>query len=151
MELILDKGNISGETMTLNQKRVITGIVLGGMVMGGIFLYLVPPGKESVYPPCTFHSLTGLYCAGCGSTRALHHLLHGRIIKAISNNILTVFLLIPLAWFGVHHLRYMITGVRRHAPDLKMKYAWILIGLIILYTILRNLPYYPFTLLAPLE
>jgi hypothetical protein len=149
MEFILNKKKTDGESMTLNQKRVITGIVFLGMAVGGAFLYFVPPGKGSIYPPCTFHALTGLNCAGCGSTRALHHLLHGRIALALANNILVVFLLIPLAWYAIKHLRYMITGNRRRAPELKMKYAWILIGAIILYTILRNIPYYPFTLLAP--
>lgn len=27
--------------------------------------------------PCAFHSLTGLYCPGCGGTRAVRELLYG--------------------------------------------------------------------------
>ena len=137
--------------MTLNQKRVITGIVFLGLVVGGVFLYYVPPGKGSIYPPCTFHIITGLYCAGCGSTRAFHHLLHGRIAQAIWSNVLVAFLLIPLSWYAINHLRYMITGNKRRTRKLKMRYTWILIGIIVLFTILRNIPYYPFTLLAPLD
>lgn len=135
--------------MTLNQKRIITAIVIAGMILSGVILYYVPPGKGTIYPRCTFHATTGLYCAGCGSTRALHHLLHGKIALAISNNILMVSLLFPIAWYGLLHLRYMITGNKRRTPELKMRYIWILIGIIILFTILRNMPYYPFKLLAP--
>ncbi|MCM1178021.1 MAG: DUF2752 domain-containing protein [Clostridium sp.] len=34
--------------------------------------------------------LTGLYCPGCGSQRAVHHLLNGRILQAVRYNVLLV-------------------------------------------------------------
>ena len=40
---------------------------------------------------------TGLYCPGCGSTRALYALLHGRPGEALAMNPL---LLVVLAWFA---------------------------------------------------
>ena len=33
--------------------------------------------------PCMFHLLTGLYCPGCGGTRAVWFLLHGKIGTSI--------------------------------------------------------------------
>ena len=35
-----------------------------------------PNAADSVYPGCMFNALTGLYCPGCGTTRALHALAH---------------------------------------------------------------------------
>lgn len=32
--------------------------------------------------PCFFHAITGLYCPGCGGTRAILFLLHGHFIKS---------------------------------------------------------------------
>ena len=32
--------------------------------------------------PCLFHLITGLYCPGCGGTRAARYLLHGQIMKS---------------------------------------------------------------------
>lgn len=33
--------------------------------------------------PCVFQRLTGLYCPGCGGTRAARYLLHGEIAKSL--------------------------------------------------------------------
>ena len=35
------------------------------------------------YPPCAFHMLTGLYCPGCGGTRAVRALMHGRLLLSL--------------------------------------------------------------------
>lgn len=44
------------------------------------------PGEFRLFPPCPFLWLTGFYCPGCGSLRALHQLLHGNFAAAISFN-----------------------------------------------------------------
>lgn len=37
-------------------------------------------------PKCPVKLLTGLYCPGCGSQRALHSVLHGQFSQAIMYN-----------------------------------------------------------------
>jgi len=71
------------------------------------FLYAVDPNRHAVYPQCLFYNLTGLYCAGCGATRACHALLHGRVVEALHDNALFVgvlpfvlFLAGTLFWVG---------------------------------------------------
>src|SRR5258708_5652874 len=54
------------------------------------FLYAVDPNRHSVYPQCLLYKATGIYCAGCGATRALHALLHGRVVEALHDNALFV-------------------------------------------------------------
>ena len=55
------------------------------------------------YVPCLFHTLTGLYCPGCGGTRAAEALLRGDIISSILLHPLVPFLAICvpslLAWY----------------------------------------------------
>lgn len=53
---------------------------------GGWVLYTFPPATSGFYPQCPFKFLTGLDCPGCGTTRALHHLLHGRVSEAFFLN-----------------------------------------------------------------
>ncbi len=48
------------------------------------------PEKCSVFPQCPFKLLTGFDCAGCGSQRAIHHLLNLNLIKAFESNSLLV-------------------------------------------------------------
>ncbi len=47
--------------------------------------------------PCLFHLLTGLYCPGCGGTRAVWYLLHGQILKSIQYHPLVVYAVLVVA------------------------------------------------------
>ncbi len=49
--------------------------------------------KERLFMPCPFYKLTGLYCPGCGGTRAVKFFLQGRL--------LTSFRFHPLVLYGV--------------------------------------------------
>src|SRR2546430_10985014 len=53
---------------------------------GAAILHRFDPETVHFYPRCVFHVLTGLQCPGCGTTRALHHLLHGDIAGAFRLN-----------------------------------------------------------------
>lgn len=45
-----------------------------------------PTAAGSPFPPCLFRHLTGLYCPGCGLTRALHALAHGDVAATWAMN-----------------------------------------------------------------
>lgn len=50
-------------------------------------IWFFDPSEGSFpFPRCPFKWLTGWDCPGCGSTRALHSLLHGRIGEALEFN-----------------------------------------------------------------
>lgn len=55
------------------------------------------PSEVSYFPSCPLHSLTGLKCPGCGSQRAIHHLLNGEFVAAFRQNML---LIIALPYVG---------------------------------------------------
>jgi hypothetical protein len=63
---------------------------------GLVLVYRFDPARVHFFPPCVFHALTGLQCPGCGSTRALHHLLHGDVAGAFRLNAL-LFAMPPFA------------------------------------------------------
>jgi len=70
-------------------------IVLGSCLCAGAtaFLFAVDPTRHAVYPQCFLYQATGIYCAGCGATRALYALLHGRVLTVLHDNALFVALL----------------------------------------------------------
>ncbi len=118
------------------------------------FVYLlatVRPGEDTFYLRCQFHTLTGLHCPGCGTTRALHALLNGRPLDAVAYNALFPFVLPVVVWAFIHSVRVS----RGSATADRGRYARygfrILVVVVIAYGVLRNLPWYPFTLLAPHE
>ena len=49
-------------------------------------LFFFSPEKFGFYPRCPLYMLTGWKCAGCGTTRALYHLLHGEFVRALELN-----------------------------------------------------------------
>ena len=101
-------------------------------------------------PGCVFHKLTGLHCAGCGMTRAAYATLHGRLGEAFRLNPVGMVLL-PLASLGV--LIEVLGWVRGRPLPFRMTVgkhgAWALGMTIIAFWALRNIPVWPFTLLAP--
>ena len=118
------------------------------------FLYAVDPNRHAVYPQCLLYNATGLYCAGCGATRAIHALLHGRVIEALHDNALFVAALPLLLGVAGSHL---LTAWQNDAwPEISVDHrnlmrrgAWILI-LMLSFMIARNLPGWPFDWLKPL-
>jgi hypothetical protein len=112
----------------------------GALVIGAAaILYALDPARAGMLPGCPFHALTGLWCPGCGSTRALHQLLHGHLSAAFGFNPLAISLL-PLVGY---------LAVRGEKATLKPAMIWILLGMIVMFGVLRNVPVYPLTLLAP--
>jgi len=65
-------------------------------ISAAVVLYRFDPATARFYPHCVFHDLTGLQCPGCGTTRALHHLLHGDVAGALRLNAM-LFVVLPFA------------------------------------------------------
>ncbi|MGY3793398.1 DUF2752 domain-containing protein [Aquimarina sp. 433] len=116
------------------------------------YYYLHDPESQTgdgFFPSCIFHSLTGYHCPGCGSQRAVHDLLHGRILQALQHNLLFVILTFVL---GIKGYKYIAkTFFNKTVTDWTYnKYFTIAIFLIIIfYWILRNITTPPFCHLAP--
>jgi hypothetical protein len=92
-------------------------------------------------PACPFHQWTGLYCPGCGSTRALHHLLNFEFVAALRCNLMLVILLPFLAlWFGSRALATMRFW-RGPVLDISAGAGWWLTAMILAWWMVRNLPF----------
>ncbi len=103
----------------------------------------VPGG---LLPPGPLHALTGLWCPGCGTTRAIHALLHGHLALALSMNPLAV-LSLPLLPVIVYLNGPHAAARGPLARLLCSPRAWAV--LLVAYGVLRNLPWPPFSWLAP--
>ena len=118
------------------------------MVIVGVLLWFFDPNQAgNPLPPCPSHWLTGLYCPGCGATRALHALLHGDLEKAFSMNPVFVMALPVVVLLIFHQLTKMpekLIVIANFFSDAR-PWAYLLIS----YAVLRNFPWYPFNLLAP--
>ena len=122
-------------------------VILGfGAVVG---LLWFNPEQHAVFPVCPLHQWTGLNCPGCGGLRAVHHLLHGRWETAFHCNPLFVSLLPVAIFFGARALIQQWTGrfdIRNWARPTVL---YIGVGVMILFGVLRNLPYPAFAWMSP--
>ena len=112
-------------------------------------LHLYSPYDSGAYAACPFKVLTDLNCPGCGTLRGLHELTRGHFGTAFGLNPLMV-LCLPFIAFSI--IKYIVAGILgrvEHRIFIPSAFIWALLGVIILFWILRNLPYYPFSLLAP--
>lgn len=100
---------------------------------------------------CGIRKLTGFHCPGCGGTRCAYALIQGHFLSALSYNAL-LFLGLAMFALGSTYLIIRMTILGKPAPsipDIHARWLWLALGGIALFTIIRNIPTWPFTLLAP--
>ena len=121
------------------QADTILALSLAAGTLALATLYLYPPASAvGFYPQCPVHRYTGLLCPGCGATRALAALTHGRLAEAMHDNGLFV-LLLPVIVF---YLWGTYLRARRGAalPQIPRLPAVLLACAAAAFTLIRNLP-----------
>ena len=114
------------------------------LAAGAAYLFVFEPGKTGFFPICFFRFFTGFTCPGCGTTRALHQILHGHFLTAFTLNPLFI-IAIPFLLFAF--LRYTVTVLRGDVPRpnaLPAPYIYAIFFVVLSFWIFRNTPFYPF-------
>lgn len=114
-----------------------------------LYFFLFPLYSQ-YFPKCLFHSLTGLYCPGCGSQRALTALLHLNIVSAAHDNLLAV-IAIPFFCYALKLYFFDKETKKRQSIFYSPIFVKVVLIAVILFSIARNIPFHPFALLAPLN
>lgn len=145
--------SVSAASVTGKVMRLIV-LIASPLIAAAGFLYIFvfdPNVQARLYIPCFFHLTTGLYCPGCGNTRALHALVHLDFPGVLENNILFPVTFFILTWLLAGEYLNLLLGKRVLWLPKRVPAILIIIGciLMIAFVILRNVPVYPFTILAP--
>ena len=88
--------------------------------------------------PCVFQELTGLYCPGCGGTRALKALLKGDVITSFLYHPLIIYVVLVAVLFALSYLIYAKTKNPKFRLHFDNKYAYIGIGIIVINFVIKN-------------
>ena len=130
--------------------RLGRGLVFPLVLMTGLWLGKHGSGLLVFLPPCLIHEWTGLHCPGCGGTRAFRSLAHGDVAGAFALNGFGVILMVFVAlWILRVSWEAWFPTKRWPRYELSRRGGWALFWGIIAFSVLRNLPWFPFTLLAP--
>jgi hypothetical protein len=115
-----------------------------------LVLFEFNPSHYGFYPRCLLYVTTGIYCPGCGATRAAYELLHGHLVTAMRDNLLLVLALPFFAAFGLRWLWCWRTGASLPRFTLTPRMIVAVVAVMLVYTILRNFHSEPFNWLAPI-
>jgi hypothetical protein len=122
-------------------------ILAGGAAAAAVGFF--NPVTAGFFPVCPLYAVTGIYCPGCGLTRGFHALFHGDILSALHFNAMLPFYAFLLGYVFISTL---LIAVRGRGLSYKVFRPWLLYGFLavsLTYMVLRNIPGYPFNLLAP--
>ncbi len=127
--------------------RIAAAVLLVGAVAA--VLLLAVPGMSRYLPSCGFRWLTGFYCPGCGSGHAAQALLRLDLLGAWRANPLALLVAVPVAVGLARHMRWALLGGAAPGARVPAGWLWALLLAIVAFWILRNVPVWPFELLAP--
>lgn len=104
------------------------------------YVAAVDPNEPGHYPPCPLLRLTGLYCPGCGGLRAAHAFAHGDLATALTGNAVAVlgFLGFAVLW------TVWVVRTARGRPlvlDARPAVLWSVGAFVLVFTVVRNLPF----------
>jgi len=100
----------------------------------------VDPHEPGHYPVCPLLHLTGLYCPACGGLRSAHDVAHGDLPAALGANALAVAGYAACAVFWAVWLGRAVRGRPTAGPRPRPVHWWALTGLLLVFTVVRNLP-----------
>ena len=140
-----------GDTRT---KRLAAAALMTAAVAAGVLAHVVNPARDHWLPKCPFHELTGMWCPGCGSTRAACALAHGNVADAFRHNVLFLPALAFLVWAWLAYAaRAFVPGAAdarwaRSPLSSGTRALWGLAIVIVVFSVVRNIPGAPAHILS---
>ena len=125
------------------KKALKWGFVFLALTLLVVIYKFFNPVENGYFPKCPFRTLTGFKCPGCGSQRAIHHLLNFNLTGAVHENVLLVI-----------SIPYLVTGfifdmIKNPGPSVVKwrkrlfgtKAIFIVLTVIILFWVCRNIQF----------
>lgn len=130
-----------GEREKTERGLYMAGLCLLGMA-GIIFLIrqMVPDAVRFLRTPCVFHAITGLYCPGCGGTRAAEAFFKGKFLLSFCYHPIVLYGAVIYGWFMISHTIQSISrGKCRIGMRYKDAYLWIALAIVIINTAVKDI------------
>ncbi|MET8632153.1 DUF2752 domain-containing protein [Streptomyces sp. NPDC004096] len=122
------------------RRTAVPAGVLAGVVAAFAYVGTVDPNAPGHYPVCPLLHYTGLYCPGCGGLRSAHAFVHGDFLTAFHDNALAA---VGYPLFAVVWVVWMLRAARGRPVRIELQpvHLWILVPLLLIFTVVRNLPF----------
>ena len=124
--------------MSVNTRRSVANLVAFAVAAAACVILRFPPAGSRFYPRCPIFFWLHIYCPGCGGTRAIAALLHGRLNEAMHwNAMLVLFLPFAAVFLALSYWRAMraSTFLWPTIPNSILQLSQVLIAI---FTVARN-------------
>lgn len=111
--------------------------VIGILCILIIFAMHIPVAEK--FPGCFLYTATGVYCPGCGGTRAVYALLRGDIIKSLYYHPFVVYAAVYYILYEASHTLDLITHGKVRGLYFCPPYFYIGAVLIVVQCIIKNI------------
>lgn len=115
------------------------------LLLGFVFVIVVNIFNleaSDIFNPCIFHKITGLYCPGCGMTRATIFLAKGNILASIYHNPTILYVAIISVWSVLSYIVKPYDKKQKYNQfyfQYKDIYIWIGLVLLLGTFVIRNI------------
>ena len=130
-------------------ERILAAAGIAATVGGSAFVWFFNPTTAGIFPACPLFQMTGIACPGCGLTRGFHALFHGDFLTALGFNALLPIFAFVFAYLFVAMVLIAVRGRAIKFQIFQPSLIWGFLILSLVFAVVRNLPFYPFTLLYP--
>ncbi|OBK75742.1 DUF2752 domain-containing protein [Mycobacterium sp. 1164985.4] len=129
---------------SLTAPLAVAAAAVGGCAAVWLADPTVPGG---ILPVCPTKALLGIDCPGCGSLRMIYSLLHLDLAAAVRFNALAVIASVLLLWAYGAWVYGSLAGRRVRSWQHLRWSAPVAVVVTVVWFVLRNLPFEPFTAL----
>lgn len=107
---------------------------------GGVLFILYCKVLMPVLPamPCVLWEMLGIYCPGCGGTRAVLALFHGQILKSLWYHPLVLYTVVILGGFMLTHTMEKLHVLHIKGWKFHDWYLYVALGIVITNWVLKN-------------
>ncbi len=111
------------------------------VIIGAVFYVFNPYQASQItgYTGCTINEVFGVQCPTCGGTRAMYAVFQGNIIRAVQHNLLVVFSVPVILYYGGKTSYLVLLGEPLTRLRINKSFLWFWLVLAAVFTVLRNL------------
>ena len=113
--------------------------IIGTLLLLVLFIKATNIQLSKYLFPCVLHSLTGLYCPGCGGTRAVYWLLKGNVAYSLHYHSIVLYGAVLYVWYMLSNtVQYVSRGRITIGMKYRPVYGKIAVVLLVVNTIWKN-------------
>ena len=117
---------------------VCLGIIAAAIIVGCVLMLLEIPITKLDKTPCVWITYLGVYCPGCGGTRAVEALMQGEFLQSFLYHPVVLYTAGMMGGYVSSHALNIFTGGRVKALLFHGWYLYLMLAIIIVQWLVKN-------------